>query len=487
MAFTLSMSMVHRAQAAAPGCGQAPVEWLLGAPAPPGASAHYIVPNATVAPFYQWESNNGYCGEVSLLSAGLAAGQWMSQFNVRSVCGGFFGPESRGSGPALLQAGNPPGDNGNYNAELLIENPSQGLTGPYDYDWAGRCAANAGLALIQYPSTTGYKTPNSGMAGYQDFMSWIKAQTIEGHQVTFGIMLNPAAGGSDPQYDHIVTVIKIGTNHAPTDASYYPDDVIYFDDHGVYTLMFDKKHGWSFAGNPSIPLGAGSDTKGCTPYIFAYSFASLVRTREQENARHAPAYAVVMPDAGTSIETNTGNNAPDGDGTNKVQGPHNAAFAISGPIDTQSVTKPISLSVLGTSFLVNGKWVPNPADHNSSPAAGYNYENPYIGGRPGTCDDGSCLTNTQPPPMQMQLQATVRGLTSGTAYNLYEYDFPSQSGTATGTEAALPIPTSNFNAEHSKASGVTHFVAQSTTYTTQVFSRASSEIVVLRAVPANAP
>jgi len=307
---------------------------------------------------------------------------------------------------------------------------------------------------------------------------------IAGHRVAFGILDN---GGIDPQYDHIVTVIKIGTNHAPDDASYYPDDVMYFDDHGVYTLSVDKKGKWSFAANPSIPLGAGADKRGCTPYIFAYSFASLVKTRSQENASRAPAYAVVMPDSRTTVETNTGNSAKDGDGTTKIHGPHNAAFAITGPIDTQGVTLPVSLAILGTSTLVKGTWVPNPADHNSSPAALYNYENPYIGGPVGKCDDSNCLSNRPPPAMNMTLQASIRGLTRGVAYNLYEYDFPMQSGTSTGTAAALPIPTANFNAHRGKASAVTSFVAQSATFSTPALARSSSEIIVFRAVPANAP
>jgi hypothetical protein len=483
----LCLSIAQRAHASEAGCGQAQVERLLGAPAPPGPSASYIVPNTTVAPFYQWQSNNGYCGEVSLMSAGLAAGQWVSQYNTRIVCGGYFGPEANGSGPSLLQAGNPLGRNPNDNAQLLIQAPSQGITGPYDYDWAARCAANTGLSLIQYPSVTGYKQPNTGLAGYQDFMSWIKWQVIAGHQVTLGVMLNPAAGGSDSQYDHIVNVIKIGTNHAATDPSYYPDDVLYFDEHGVYTLKVNAKGVWSFAANPSIPLGAGTDSKGCTPYIFAYTFASLVKTRAQENASAAPAYAVVMPDANTTVETIAGNAGAKGNGGTTVVGPHNAAFAIAGPVDTQGVTKPVSLSILGTSTLTNGSWVANPPDQNSIPATGYNYENPYIGGPAGSCDNGNCVSNTQPAAMRMTFQATVHDLTPGALYNLYEYDFPTQTGALTGIAAALPLPSSDFNAQSDKANFVTAFVAQGSTYATGTLTRPSSEIVVFRAVPATAP
>jgi len=487
VAILICVTIGHRADAAVSACGQAKVESLLGAPPPPGPSTYYIAPNQTVAPFYQWESNTGYCGEVSLMSADLAAGQWISQYNTRMVCGGFFGPEANGTGPSLLQAGNPPGRDGNFNAELLIENPFQGVTGPNDYDWAGRCAANAGLSLVQYPETTGYLTPNTGMSGYRDFMRWIKTQIIEGHQVTIGVMLNQAEDGSDPQYDHIVNVIKIGTNHSPTDPSYYPDDVIYFDDHGVYTLKENSKGVWKISNNPSIPPGAGTDTKGCTPYIFAYTFASFVKTRQQEDAKGAPAYAVVLPDDATFVRTATGNATATGDGLAAVPGPHNTAFAITGPLDPGQETLPVSLAILGTSSRVKGAWVANPADRNSSPPALYNYENPYIGGPVGTCDNDNCISNTAPDAMKMTFQATVHGLTPGVTYNLYEYDFPLQSGVRNGTAAALPIPTSDFNAAAAQAHAITQFTAQTTTYAALPIIRSSHDIIIFRAVPADAP
>ena len=43
-------------------------------------------------------------------------------------------------------------------------------------------------------------------------------------------------GGLADQYDHIVTVLKVGTNHDVTDATYYDDDVLYIDDHGSYSF-----------------------------------------------------------------------------------------------------------------------------------------------------------------------------------------------------------------------------------------------------------
>jgi hypothetical protein len=136
---------------------------------------------------------------------------------------------------------------------------------------------------------------------------------------------------------------------------------------------------------------------------------------------------------------------------------------------------------------VNGRWVANPADENSSPAAGYNYENPAIGSRSGQCERGNCATNTLPAAMQMRLQATVHGLTPGAAYHLYEYDFPTQTGAQTGYAAVLAIPASNFNMQSGKASHVTSFVALGADYVAGAVTRLSSEIVVFRAVPADAP
>ncbi len=473
----------QRAVAAAPGCGQAPVEALLGAPAPPGPSAHYIIPNGNVAPFYQWQSNTGYCGEVSLMQAALANGEWLSQYNTRLVCGIFFGPESNGYGSSLEQAGSPLRKQANYNAELLLQAPGA-LTGPYDYGVPSRCAANARLNFTAYPTDTGVNTANTGTAGYEDFMSWIKAQVILGRQVALGVLIN---GSDDDQYDHIVSVIKIGTQHSPTDATYYPDDVIYFDDHGNYTVSRGSNGQWAFAPNPSIPLGAGSDPTGCTPYIFAYTFASLGRTRSGANTAGASAYSVVIPNANRKSSTVTGNAGAKGDASLQVPGVHNFGFAISGPLDAAGVTVPVVLDILATQTSVQGAWTPNPYDANSSPAAGYQYENPYIGG-PASCDNSPfCVSNTKPPAMMMTLAATVRGLSPGVAYNLYEYDLPTLTGANTGTQAALEVPTKDFNANRAKASRVISFTATGSTYTTPEFTRSSDEVVVFRAVPVSAP
>jgi hypothetical protein len=472
----------HWAHASAPNCGQAQVEALLGAPPPPGPTKSYIYPRQDITPFYQWESNNGYCGETSLMLGGLVNGQWMSQFNARLICGAFFGPESNHMGASLLQAGDPLGTETNYNAQLLIEDPDTGVSGPYDFAHASLCGANSRLATVTYPYSTGYQQPNIGLEGYRDYMRWVKRQVIAGNQVTVAVYMN---GGYDTQYDHEVSVLKIGTNHSPTDDSYYGDDVLYFDDHGAYTLRFANGH-WRFAENPSVPLGAGQDDIGCTPYIFGYTFDSLANTRQGANAAGAPGYSIAIPQRKPLI-TGSGNSKADGTGVVRIKGPHNYAFAVTGPVDPQHVTLPVLVRIERTESLDNGAWRANPWDENSDPAAGNNYETPYIGGPPGTCNEGDCVSNTQPQAMLMTLKVTVSGLQKGEAYNLYEYEFASLTGADTGAAAALAVPTENFNGNAAAASAVVHFIADGSTYVSEPIALNSTQIAVFRAVPASAP
>jgi hypothetical protein len=419
-----------------------------------------------VRPFYQWESNDGYCGEVSLLMAGMSNGQWMSQYNSRLVCGAFWGTESNGQGLSLLQAGNPLTNKINYNAQVAIESPNMGVSGPYDFAHASLCAANAGLRARSYPYDSG---ANIGMAGFQNYLLWIKTEVMAGHQVMIGTLLHT---GKDAQYDHEVSVMAIGTRFPNDSTTFHPDDILYFDDHGVFTLSSSNGH-WSFATTPSVPPGAGNDTKGCTPYVYSYTFGSLARTRTDANANGAPTYSIVIPGTG-SIVTGAGNTAANGLGTVPIQGPHNYALSIVGPLDDNAETLPVTVTITGST--TNG--VANPRD----PVAGYDYETPYIGGPIGTCDKKRmCVSNTQPAPMQMALTVTVSGLTAGVPYNLYEYDFPTLTGAKTGTATALAIPTSDFNGNASKATSRTSFTATGSTYTLAL-TRTSDQIVVFRAV-----
>jgi len=105
-------------------------------------------------------------------------------------------------------------------------------------------------------------------------MAWIKQQIVAGFPVTIGLYMNESifeGGAGDPDYDHIVLVTGIQSNYPLTDSTYYPDDVIIFSDHGLYTPD---------DGNP--------------PFIYSQVCGDFARSRAQANDPSAPAYS--LPD-----------------------------------------------------------------------------------------------------------------------------------------------------------------------------------------------
>ena len=52
-------------------------------PPPPFGTVNSVMND--IPPRYQWNANSGYCGEVSMISAGLYYGQYLSQFDVRAI------------------------------------------------------------------------------------------------------------------------------------------------------------------------------------------------------------------------------------------------------------------------------------------------------------------------------------------------------------------------------------------------------------------
>jgi hypothetical protein len=414
--------------------------------ADPPATALYVTPRSAVRPFYQWENNYGYCGEVSILQAGLNAGQWMSQLDVRALCRAAGNGLDAPVGALLLQSGPDGycaahGGTVDYNAGLLLENEAAAN--------AATCLTHARLAHRTYD----YDAQSAGLAGYREYMAWVKAETIAGHPATIGVFIQ---GGSDEQYDHIVSVMAIGTNHAPTDARYYDDDTVYFDDHGAMLTT---------GVYPAVPPGAG-ETKGCAPFVFGYRFGDLPKTRAEANAGPS-IYSILVPGL-PDTQTHTGGN---GVGFGPAVTGHDFAFSVSGPADDDGTALPIEVRVAMSS--TGG--APNP----SGTLEGLDYENPYIG----KSDFLAGCTNTAPPAMDILLEVTLGGLSAGTGYVLYEYDFDAASAT---NASALAVPTSRFNARAAEATSRTAFVAHGSTFVTRV-SKTSQQMVVFRAVPASAP
>lgn len=157
-----------------------------------------------IPPRLQWNANHGYCGEVSFISAGLFFGQYLSQYTARALASPGV-PQSRRS--------------------------SQLLLGVNDLE-----AARA-MRLDAVP------WDNSLDDASREFLAWVKAQVLAGHPTIIGVYTNenlfygktkPDAG--QPDYDHIVPVIGIGSDWPLREGSlaFHASDVIRFSDNGLW-------------------------------------------------------------------------------------------------------------------------------------------------------------------------------------------------------------------------------------------------------------
>jgi hypothetical protein len=189
-----------------------------------------------IPPRLQWNENFGYCGEVSFISAGLYYGQYMSQYTARAV--------ASQNTPQYLQK-------------------SQLMLGKNDQYAAARMHLNA----IEWNTDNEQNTPQ--------FLAWVKANVLKGYPVAIGVYTNEYffygktnANAGDSEFDHIVQVFGIGSNHPFSQSGYYTDDVIYFSDNGL----------WDPGASP--------------PYIFSYPFALFQASRKQANCKNGEIYSL---------------------------------------------------------------------------------------------------------------------------------------------------------------------------------------------------
>lgn len=177
-----------------------------------------------IPPRFQWDGNNGYCGEVSLISAGLYYGQYLSQYDMRKIVSGI-----------------------NQRQQLLL--------GYND----GYAAAQLRLKYERIQSTDSAA-----------FLTWIKHHVAAGHPVSMGVFNNVnilgEGGTGDPEYDHIVPVIGFASKN-PLDAPYDPSDIILFSDNGLFT-------------NSNAPMCVPAPT---VPYYFHDELGTFCGNRQQAN------------------------------------------------------------------------------------------------------------------------------------------------------------------------------------------------------------
>lgn len=189
---------------------------------------------APITPRLQWDANWGYCGETSMVIAGMRVGQYTSQWTARAMASSITDQTTRAS--QLLLGPTPPDGN------------------------AVTAAAGMRLNMLSYDSDAETST--------SDYLAWVKQHFLAGHTVIMGVFLNmPMAGGDAPgdsEYDHIVPVVRVGSQRPLTGANastYFPSD----------TLTVSDNEGGNTPDNP-----AGST-------LYTYAFGAVQKTRAQAN------------------------------------------------------------------------------------------------------------------------------------------------------------------------------------------------------------
>ena len=202
------------------------------------AAATYSVVNP-LPPRIQWNANYGYCGETSFVSAGLLSGQYLSQYDARAIA--------------------------SNNARQNLSS-SQLLLGVNDV------AAAKAMHLVATPFNTATQTSTAA------FLTWVKSNVIAGYPVVMGVFMNQSrfygdknVNAGDTEYDHIVVATGITSSHPLTGpAVYYADDIITFNDNGLWT----------------------GTAYGQPQNVFKCSFGTFAATRQQANATTRPVYSL---------------------------------------------------------------------------------------------------------------------------------------------------------------------------------------------------
>lgn len=213
---------------------------VVAAPAAPAAPVPRTYTAGSSLPArIQWNANYGYCGEVSFISAGLQYGQYVSQYDARAIA--------------------------SNNARQSLES-SQLLLGVND-------VATAKAMRLSATAFNTAQQPNSTA-----FLTWVKSNVTAGYPVVMGVFQNQSRfygtrnlNAGDAEYDHIVIATGITSTRPLTGpATYYADDVVTFNDNGLWT---------------KTPNGQPQNS-------FSYSFGSFATTRQRANALTGPVYSL---------------------------------------------------------------------------------------------------------------------------------------------------------------------------------------------------
>ncbi len=235
---------------------------VVSATAAVAASASTYSQSAPLTPRWQWDPNYGYCGEVSMIVAGMRVGQYTSQWTARSL-----------AAPRINQTLEA--------SQLLIG------TSPPDGN-AVTAAAGMRLNLLSYDSANGASTPA--------YLAWVKQHFLAGNTVIIGVLNNVNMLGEyppgDTEYDHIVPVMGIGSDQpftAENAATYFPTDTLTISDNGLYVPR-----------GKNVPGNSSGNPRGSS--LYTYPFAEFQKTRAQANkGRGANSLYSVAMATGTSL------------------------------------------------------------------------------------------------------------------------------------------------------------------------------------------
>ncbi|MCW3105459.1 MAG: hypothetical protein JWO09_3899 [Bacteroidetes bacterium] len=375
-----------------------------------------------------WDSpSSGYCGETSILSAGLLYGQYVPMYLIRQLLSDYFnglwGTDAQPSstltnmwlgysGLDWSEAGSPGkdykksegnfqawfGKRGQYYCQVLPQigdnsvNPS--------FDPINTVLGNLHLSYEHF-SPKVQDTKNN-------FIPWMKGHVLNGHPVIIGVQ-DFLAGSNDNDFDHIVIVIGWGSNNDFSNTSYFPDDEIVFIDHGLVI-------------SGQQPYG------GSIPYYFRYVMET------PENITETGGW---LPDGGCPDPANPAWNFI------MDLGPYRQLNVEGEPCSNGNLTcntyqlaqSPTTLtkgSDGNAGFAITGLSDTLPAGVQVRIDTDCYYQVPCITAQ-------QAQTGTQPASAQIiNHKITISGLTESLSYNVWLF-------TAKNTEVLMQIPTTGFN------------------------------------------
>jgi|GEM_PF-2930294 len=221
----------------------------------------------------KWLSpSSGYCGETSILSAGLLYGQYVPMYLIRQLLADYFvglwGTKTQPSstltnmwlsysGFEWTGGGEPGGDynksdgnfkvwfgnRGQYYCQVLPQiGDSSDSSSNSPFNPIDTVLQNLHLSYEHFPGKV-QDTKNN-------FIPWMKGHILNGHPVIIGVQ-DFLADSDDRDFDHVVIVIGWGSNNDFADTGYFPDDEIVFIDHGLV-------------------IGGQQPYGGSIPYYFRY-------------------------------------------------------------------------------------------------------------------------------------------------------------------------------------------------------------------------